>query len=103
MTILILLLAVLIVLGCLMDSLSMILLAIPFFWPVLVELNGGDRATAADSPFGVTTEDLKIRFGVLAPDRRRTRADHAPRGHERLHHHGPGPVTFKVVQFTLQI
>ena len=50
MTILILLLAALIVLGCLMDSLSMILLAIPFFWPVLVELNGGDWATAADSP-----------------------------------------------------
>ena len=66
MTILILLLAALIVLGCLMDSLSMILLAIPFFWPVLVELNGGDWATAADSPFGVTTEDLKIWFGVLA-------------------------------------
>ena len=41
-------------------------MAIPFFWPVLVELNGGDWATVADSPFGVTTEDLKIWFGVLA-------------------------------------
>lgn len=66
MTTLILLLAALILLGCLMDSLSMILLAIPFFWPVLVEINGGDWATAAESPFGMTTEDLKIWFGILA-------------------------------------
>ena len=42
MTVLILLLVALILLGCLMDSLSMILLTIPFFWPVLIELNGGD-------------------------------------------------------------
>ncbi|MGP6089641.1 TRAP transporter large permease [Antarctobacter jejuensis] len=66
MTTLILLLAALILLGCLMDSLSMILLAIPFFWPVLVEINGGDWVAAADSPFGMTTEDLKIWFGILA-------------------------------------
>jgi len=63
---LIILLVALIALGCLMDSLSMILLAIPFFWPVLVELNGGDYATAANSPFGMDTEDLKIWFGILA-------------------------------------
>ena len=66
MLILIILLVALIVLGCLMDSLSMILLAIPFFWPVLVTLNGGDYATAVQSPFGMTTEDLKIWFGILA-------------------------------------
>jgi len=66
MLILIILLVSLIVLGCLMDSLSMILLAIPFFWPVLVTLNGGDYATAVQSPFGMTTEELKIWFGILA-------------------------------------
>jgi tripartite ATP-independent transporter DctM subunit len=55
MTILILLLAALIVLGCLMDSLSMILLAIPFFWPVIAGLD-----------FGMNVEDLKIWFGILA-------------------------------------
>lgn len=65
MTLLVLLLS-LILLGCLMDSLSMILLAIPFFWPVLVTLNGGDYVTAEDSPFGMNTEDLKIWFGILA-------------------------------------
>ena len=64
--ILIILLVSLIVLGCLMDILSMILLAIPFFWPVLVTLNGGDYATAVQSPFGMTTEELKIWFGILA-------------------------------------
>ncbi|MEK9725328.1 MAG: TRAP transporter large permease, partial [Rhodospirillaceae bacterium] len=46
MVVLILLLGALIALGCLMDSLSMILLAIPFFWPVMVELNGGDLVKA---------------------------------------------------------
>jgi tripartite ATP-independent transporter DctM subunit len=60
MTILIVLLVVLIALGCLMDSLSMILLAIPFFWPVLVELNG------TGAGFGMDTEHLKIWFGILA-------------------------------------
>jgi tripartite ATP-independent transporter DctM subunit len=66
MTTLIVLLVALILLGCLMDSLSMVLLAIPFFWPVLVEINGGSFVSAADSPFGMTTEDLKIWFGILA-------------------------------------
>lgn len=66
MTTLLILLLALILLGCLMDSLSMILLAIPFFWPVLVEMNGGDFASADGSPFGMSTEDLKIWFGILA-------------------------------------
>ena len=66
MTILVLLLIALILLGMLMDSLSMILLAIPFFWPVLVEINGGDYVDAANAGFGMTSEDLKIWFGILA-------------------------------------
>ncbi len=55
LTVLVLLLVALIVLGCLMDSLSMILLAIPFFWPVVSEM-----------PFGLGEEELKIWFGILA-------------------------------------
>ena len=47
-TVLILMLLILIVLGCFMESLAMILVVVPFFWPALVELNGGDYATAAD-------------------------------------------------------
>ncbi len=43
----------------------MILLAIPFFWPVLVGINGGDDVLAADAAFGMNSEDLKIWFGIL--------------------------------------
>lgn len=57
MLVLVILLVALIVLGCLMDSLSMLLLVIPFFWPVLLEINGGTYQGA---------EDLKIWFGILA-------------------------------------
>ena len=53
--VLVLLLVALIVLGCVMDSLSMILLAIPFFWPVVSGLD-----------FGMSVEELKIWFGILA-------------------------------------
>ncbi|MFD1913732.1 TRAP transporter large permease [Halodurantibacterium flavum] len=66
MTVLVLLLLALILLGCLMDSLSMILLVIPFFWPVLVELNGGLYQGADGAGFGMSTNDLKIWFGILA-------------------------------------
>jgi tripartite ATP-independent transporter DctM subunit len=66
MAVLIVLLLVLVVLGCLMDSLSMILLAVPFCWPILVELNGGAYVTAGEAAFGMTTDDLEIWFGILA-------------------------------------
>jgi len=66
MMVMVLLLVALILLGCLMDSLSMILLVIPFFWPVLVELNGGIYMGVEGSGFGMSTEDLKIWFGILA-------------------------------------
>ncbi|GAA4219784.1 tripartite ATP-independent transporter DctM subunit [Sagittula marina] len=66
MSVMIMLLIALILLGCLMDSLSMILLVIPFFWPVLVELNGGLYMGAEGSGFGMSTEDLKVWFGILA-------------------------------------
>jgi tripartite ATP-independent transporter DctM subunit len=55
MVVLGILLFALIVLGCLMDSLSMILLAIPFFWPVISVLD-----------FGMSPDELKIWFGILA-------------------------------------
>lgn len=53
--VLVLLLVALIILGCLMDSLSMILLAIPFFWPVISIMD-----------FGMSVEELKVWFGILA-------------------------------------
>jgi tripartite ATP-independent transporter DctM subunit len=53
--ILAILLVALIILGCLMDSLSMILLVVPFFWPVISSFD-----------FGMDVEDTKIWFGILA-------------------------------------
>lgn len=64
--ILVLMLLLLIILGCFMESLSMILVVVPFFWPTLIELNGGDYVAAADAAFGMTSEQLKIWFGILA-------------------------------------
>ncbi len=61
-----LVLGLLIVLGCVMESLSMILVVVPFVFPVLLDLNGGDVATAATSAYGLGAEELKIWFGVLA-------------------------------------
>ncbi|MEM8537949.1 MAG: TRAP transporter large permease [Pseudomonadota bacterium] len=49
-----LILALYLVLGCLMDSLSMILLTVPIFWPVIAALD-----------FGMTTEEAAIWFGIL--------------------------------------
>jgi len=66
MAVLILVLLALILLGCLMDSLSMILLVVPFLWPVLVAINGGPWQGAEGAGFGMSTEDLKIWFGILA-------------------------------------
>ena len=64
--VLLVMLGILIVLGCLLDSLSMILLVIPFLWPVMVALNGGVLQGAEGAGFGMSTEDLKIWFGILA-------------------------------------
>ena len=40
--------------GCLMDSLSMVILAIPFFWPVIAGLD-----------FGLDANETKIWFGII--------------------------------------
>jgi tripartite ATP-independent transporter DctM subunit len=61
-----LMLALLVVLGCFMESLSMILVVVPFFWPTLVALNGGDHVTAETAAFGMGSDELKIWFGILA-------------------------------------
>ncbi len=66
MTVMVLLLVALILLGCLMDSMSMILLVLPFFWPVLMTINGGLYQGAEGSGFGLSTDDLKVWFGILA-------------------------------------
>lgn len=53
--VMVIIVAIYILLGCLMDSLSMILLTIPIFFPVVMGLN-----------FGLTPEHTAIWFGILA-------------------------------------
>ncbi|MBT9368736.1 TRAP transporter large permease [Rhizobium sp. CSW-27] len=54
MTVLVIILALYIIFGCIMDSLSMIVLTIPIFFPIV---------TAMD--FGMTPEHFAIWFGIL--------------------------------------
>jgi len=61
-----LMLLVLIVLGSFMESLAMILVVVPFFWPTLIDMNGGDYVTASSAAFGMDAGELKIWFGILA-------------------------------------
>ncbi len=49
-----LVIVVFLVFGCLMDSLSMVILAIPFFWPVVAGLD-----------FGLGPDETKIWFGII--------------------------------------
>jgi tripartite ATP-independent transporter DctM subunit len=55
LAILVILVIALIILGCLMDSLSIILLVVPFFWPVISALD-----------FGMPEEVVKLWFGIIA-------------------------------------
>lgn len=66
MLILVIMLLAFVILGCFMESLAMILVVVPFFWPTLIALNGGEFATAETSAFGMDQEELKIWFGILA-------------------------------------
>lgn len=53
-TILALIIVAFLIFGCLMDSLSMVILAIPFFWPVVAGLD-----------FGLDPNETKIWFGII--------------------------------------
>ena len=66
MLVLVIMLVIFVVLGCFMESLAMILVVVPFFWPTLITLNGGDYATADTAAFGMDSDSLKIWFGILA-------------------------------------
>jgi tripartite ATP-independent transporter DctM subunit len=64
--ILICILIILIFLGFFMDSIAMILVIVPFIWPVIVNINGGEYISANSSTFGLNTDELKIWFGILS-------------------------------------
>lgn len=65
MLVLVIMLIVFVILGCFLESLSMILVVVPFFWPILDALNGGMMASANSAAFGMSADDLKIWFGIL--------------------------------------
>jgi tripartite ATP-independent transporter DctM subunit len=54
MAIMVLMILVFLVLGCLMDSLSMVILAVPFFWPVVAGLD-----------YGLSENETKIWYGII--------------------------------------
>ncbi|MBT6960322.1 MAG: TRAP transporter large permease, partial [Rhodospirillaceae bacterium] len=54
MTVLLMMVVLFIMLGFVMDSLSMILLTVPIFWPIIAVLD-----------FGLQPEDLKLWFGII--------------------------------------
>ncbi|MDH5489250.1 MAG: TRAP transporter large permease [Rhodospirillaceae bacterium] len=54
MTIMLIMLVVYLLLGCVMDSLAMILLTVPIFWPIIAGLD-----------FGMPEDDLKMWFGII--------------------------------------
>lgn len=64
--VLICILVIFIILGFFMDSMAMILVVIPFIWPVLTSINGGEYITASQAGFGMSNDDLKIWFGILS-------------------------------------
>lgn len=66
MLVLVIMLVLFIILGCFMESLAMILVVVPFFWPTLIALNGGEYVTAETAAFGMDSDSLKIWFGILA-------------------------------------
>jgi C4-dicarboxylate transporter, DctM subunit len=55
LAVMLVLLVIFLIAGCFMDSLSMIILAIPFFWPMLEGID-----------FGMSIDDLKVWFGIIA-------------------------------------
>ena len=55
LTILVGMIVLYILLGFVMDSLSMILLTVPIFWPIIAGLD-----------FGLEAEDLKLWFGIIS-------------------------------------
>jgi C4-dicarboxylate transporter, DctM subunit len=55
MVILLTMIVLYLILGCIMDSLSMILLTVPIFWPIIAGLD-----------FGLQGEDLKLWFGIIS-------------------------------------
>ena len=53
------------VLGMFMDAIGMLLLTLPVVYPAVMELNGGEFVSTADSTFGMSGPMCAIWFGIL--------------------------------------
>jgi C4-dicarboxylate transporter DctM subunit len=74
--VMLMILIIYILLGCVMDSLAMILLTIPIFYPVVMGLDF----------WGMSQGDKSIWFGILALMVVEIGLVHPAGGHERVHH-----------------
>ncbi|MGZ9809708.1 TRAP transporter large permease [Pseudoroseicyclus sp. H15] len=66
LVVLALILVLYLLLGCVMDSLSMILLTIPVFWPLLLQLDFGMDADSLAVWFGILTLSV-VEIGLITP------------------------------------
>lgn len=55
----------LILMGCFLEALSMIVVVVPFLWPVLLTINGGEWISADQAAFGLDADQLRLWFGIL--------------------------------------
>ena len=63
--VLILILLGYVILGMFIDAIGLLLLTLPVVYPAIILLNGGPDVTAAESPFGMTFNQVSVWFGII--------------------------------------
>ena len=63
--ILLVILGIYIVLGMFMDAIGMMILTLPFAFPIVMAINGGEGVSAGQSVFGMSGEHAALWFGIL--------------------------------------
>ena len=63
--VLILILLGYVILGMFIDAIGLLLLTLPVVYPAIILLNGGADVTAAESPFGMTFNQVSVWFGII--------------------------------------
>ena len=63
--ILLVVLLIYVVLGMFMDAIGMMILTLPFTFPIIMAVNGGVDVSAFDAKFGMSGEHAAIWFGIL--------------------------------------
>ena len=63
--ILLVILLIYVLLGMFMDAIGMMILTLPFTFPIVMAINGGDDVIASMSTFGMSGEHAAIWFGIL--------------------------------------